>query len=142
MARPNERQGARLRWVGVAAALIGAALYLLIGIGFLSVGQSNQEATTDLFGFGALMAGVSVIAAVAIWRLRSRAALALVAAFQLIPLLGYVVFAGYREPAFELWGGLIKVSQVVVLVSAGGLALRVNASAAATRRPSPKGQVA
>jgi hypothetical protein len=90
-----------LRRLGVGAAITATALYMLIGIGVLTVGDSTQEATTDLFEFGAFMGAISAITAVALWRAHSRVALALVAAFQLIPLLGYFAFAGFREPAFE-----------------------------------------
>jgi hypothetical protein len=132
----------QLRWLGVGAAIASAALYLLIGIGWLTVGASTQEATTDLFGFGVLMGGVYAVTSLAIWFMRSRVVLALVAAFQLIPLLGYVAFAGLREPPFELWGVLIKVCQVGVLVAAAALALRSSRAHEAMARPNPKGHAA
>lgn len=132
----------QLRWLGVGAAIASATLYLLIGIGWLTAGESTQEATTDLLGFGALMGAVYVVTALALWFMRSRVVLALIAAFQLIPLLGYVAFAGLREPPFELWGVLIKVCQVAVLLAAGALVLRSNQAHEAMARPNPKGHAA
>ena len=119
-----------LRWIGVVAALACAAIYGLIGLGVLSVGESTTEATTDLLGFGLLMAGFSAVVALAVARLHARLWLAIVAGLQLVPLLGYVAAAGLREPPFELWGLLIKVGQAVVFVVATVLAL-----AATTREP-------
>jgi hypothetical protein len=128
----------RYRRLAIAAAVACAALYVLIGIGVLSVGESTQEATTDLLGFGALMGAIYGLTAVAIWLLRSRVAMALIALFQLLPLIGYVAFASYREPPFELWGVLIKVCQIVVLVGVSTLAIRASSSTI-SRQPTPKG---
>jgi hypothetical protein len=131
----------RYRRLAIAAAVACSALYVLIGIGVLSVGESTQEATTDLLGFGALMGAIYGLTAVAIWLLRSRVAVALIALFQLLPLIGYVAFASFREPPFELWGVLIKVCQVIVLVAASTLAIRA-ASSTTERQPTPKGHAA
>jgi hypothetical protein len=136
----------RLRWLGMAAALGCAAIYGLIGLGVLTVGESTTEATTDLLGFGVLMGGFSLVTALAVWRLRSRTWLALVAVVQLLPLLGYVAVAGVREPPYETWGVLIKVGQAIVLVAAAVLALRAtprpNPSTTPLPEPSTKGQAA
>ena len=130
-----------LRWIGVAAALACAAIYGLIGFGVLSVGESTTGATTDLLGFGLLMAGFSVAVAFAVGWLRSRLWLAIVAAFQLVPLIGYVAVAGVREPPFELWGLLIKVGQAVVFVVTMILALTATSRETAPAT-SMKGHVA
>jgi hypothetical protein len=113
----------RARVSGIVAAILAAAIYGLIGLGRLSVGESTTEATTDLFMFGVLMAAISAATAVAMWWLQGSVGLWLVAAFQLTPLLGYVAAAGMREPPFELWGVLIKTCQLTVLVAASFLAL-------------------
>src|SRR5262245_27018861 len=55
MARMDRIMGSR--GLGIAAAVGCAVLYSLIGFGVLSVGGSTTEATTDLLGFGLLMAG-------------------------------------------------------------------------------------
>jgi hypothetical protein len=80
------------------------------------------------------------LTAVALWLVRSRVVDGLVAAFQFIPLLGYVAFAGYREPPFEIWGILIKVCQLVVLGAAGLLALRSRTSPAGVAPAVAKGR--
>jgi hypothetical protein len=131
----------RYRNLAIAAAVACAAVYVLIGIGVLSIGESTQQTTTDLLGFGALMGAIYGLTAVAIWLVRSRVAMALIALFQLVPLIGYVAFASLREPPFELWGVLIKVCQIVVLVAASTLAIRASSSTTA-RQPTPKGQAA
>ena len=106
------------RVVAALASLAAGALYLALGLGVVSVGESTQEATTDLFGFGVLMAAVSAVVAAAVWLLpASRAVLAAVAVVQLVALVGYVAAAGLREPPFELWGVLVKASQAIVLVA-------------------------
>src|SRR5690348_11293653 len=106
------------RLVAVLASLASGAIYLLIGIGVVSVGRSTDGATTDLFAFGALMAIVSVAVAAGVWLAPgSRLVLIGVAIVQLIALIGYVAAAGLREPPFDLWGILIKVGQGTVLVA-------------------------
>jgi hypothetical protein len=132
----------RTRQVAIAAAIGCAALYVLIGIGVLTIGRSTQDDTTDLLGFGALMGAVYGVTAVALWLFRSRVVAGLIAAFQLIPLLGYVALAAYREPPFEVWGLLIKVCQLVVLAAAAMLALRARPSARAVGQANVKGQAA
>ena len=136
------REMTTTRWVGIAAALACAGLYLLIGLGALTVGEPTEGGSADLLGFGAPMFVLYGLTALAIWRWRSRAGLALVAGFQLVPLLGYVAAAGFREPPYEPWGVLIKVCQVAVLVAAGALAFRAPRSAAAGGRPHAKGHPA
>jgi hypothetical protein len=130
------------RRVGIAAAIVSAVLYLLIGVGFLAIGESTQGPASDLFVFGALMATIYAITALALSRLQSRMVLALIAAFQVIPLLGYVAVAGVREPPYEVWGLLIKACQGVVLVAAAALAWRGRGHVEAAGQPSAKGQPA
>jgi hypothetical protein len=136
------REMTTTRWVGVVAAIACAGLYLLIGLGVLAVGEPTDGSSSDLLAFGALMAGLYAVMAAVLWRWHSRMGLALIAAFQLVPLVGYFAIAGVREPPYELWGVLIKVCQAVVLVAAGALALRATRSAAALDRPQTKGQPA
>jgi hypothetical protein len=130
----------RARQLAIVAAIASAALYVLIGVGVLSVGESTQEATTDLLGFGALMGAIYALTAVALWLFRSRVVDGLVAAFQFIPLLGYVAFAGYRDPPFEAWGLVIKACQLVVLGAASLLAFRAKSSPIGLAQASAKGR--
>jgi hypothetical protein len=131
-----------LRWLAIGAALVSAALYVLIAVGVLHVGASTQEPTTDLLSFGALMGAIYLVIAFALWRFRARRWLVGIAAFQLIPLLGYVAAAGLREPPFETWGLLIKVAQAVVLVAASVLAWRAGHTAIAPARAHARGGLA
>jgi hypothetical protein len=114
----TERTPAIARIVAALASLGAGAIYLLIGTDVVSVGRSTQEATTDLFAFGVLMAIVSLAVAIALWLVPwSRIALIGVAIVELVALIGYVAAAGLREPPFDLWGVLIKVFQAVVLIA-------------------------
>ena len=100
------------------ASLAAGLVYLLIGLGVVSVGASTQGATTDLFGFGVIMALASVAIAALLWFVPRRHILFGVVGFQLLVLVGYVLAAGLREPPFEVWGLLIKACQAVVLIAA------------------------
>ena len=121
------------RRLAVLASLAAGAIYLLIGLGVVSVGASTQEATTDLFGFGVIMAGVSAAVALGLWLFAtSRVVLAGAAIVELIALVGYVAAWSLREPPFELWGMSIKVFQAIALVAIGYLLLRGRRSAQAT----------
>jgi hypothetical protein len=107
------------RLLTVVASLAAGVIYVLIGVGMVSVGESTEQATTDLVGLGAVMAFVSVAVAALVWLLpASRVVLAGVFLVEAMTLLGYVAFAGLREPPFELWGLLIKAFQAIVLVGA------------------------
>jgi hypothetical protein len=106
------------RLTAALASLAAGAIYLLIGTGVVSVGRSTQDATADLFAFGALMSVVSLAIAVGVWLLpASRLVLIGVAILELIALIGYVAAAGVREPPFELWGVAIKLFQATVLIA-------------------------
>jgi hypothetical protein len=106
-----------VRYVAIGASVVAAALYLGIGLGVLDIGGSADGSDPGLFEFGAMMAAVFGITAVLLWFVRSRVLYAAVAVLQVIVLLGYVAFSSYREPAFDLWGALIKVAQVMILAA-------------------------
>lgn len=116
----------RVTWarrIGISAALIAGGIYLLIGLDTLSVGTSTTGATTDLLPFGVAMGVFSLASAIGLYVAHARRWLVALAAIQLVPLLGYVAFNAYREPAFEPWGLLIKAMQLVVLAAAALLAV-------------------
>lgn len=117
-----------VRHVGAAAAGVSAVLYLFIGLGVLSVGESSTGGTPDLFPFGVMAGGTFVAVALLLWRFESRLLWALVALLQVIVILGYVAMADVRVPPFEIWGLLVKATQVVVL---GTMAVLI----VMTRRP-------
>ena len=130
------------RAVAIVASLVAGAIYLLIGLGVLFIGESTQEGPTDLFSFGAMMAAISLVGAVVVWRFHGRLAWATVAVFQVIPLVGYVAFASLREPPFELWGLLIKVAQAVVLGAMAYVLVRGEERTPSTHPGLPKGHAA
>jgi hypothetical protein len=105
------------RIVAIGGALGATALYLLIGLGVLAIGKAANGGTSDLFSFGAMMAVVFGVTALLLARFRSRAVLVTVAVLQVIVLVGYVAFAGVRDPAFELWGVSVKACQAIVLAA-------------------------
>lgn len=104
-----------MRRLGVAAATVAALLYLMIGIGVLSVGESTTGEDAGLLGFGLVMAASFLGVAGLLLFVRQRAVLLAVAALQVIVLVGYVALSDMRDPPFDPWGVLIKVAQLVVL---------------------------
>ena len=112
------------RAVAVGASALTALLYALIGLGVLTIGRPSDGSAGDLVGFGVTLGATFAIAALLLARLRSRALLVAIAALQVIVLVGYVAFAGLREPPVELWGIAIKVCQGVVLLAVGWLLIK------------------
>lgn len=91
-------------------------LYMLIGVGTLTVGTSTATGgTTDLFAFGMLAGGMYALVAALILLVDSRVAYALLAVLDLGVIIGYFAMASIRDPSFELWGLLVKAAQAVVL---------------------------
>ena len=133
------RRATWARRIGITAALVAGGIYLLIGLDTLSVGTSTTGETTDLLPFGLAMGVFSLASAIALYLAHARRWLVAVAAIQLVPLLGYVAFNAYREPAFEPWGVLIKVCQAVVLVAAAMLAVWSHPAPATRPTTHPKG---
>ena len=115
---------ARLREVGIAAALGAAAVYLFIGLGFLAIGTSASGAAPDLLSFGLTMAITYAVVAALLLRFRSRMVWIAVAAVQVIVIVGYFGLSSIRMPPVELWGLVIKACQAVVLISALSLVMR------------------
>ena len=124
------------RRVAIVTAWISAGLYALIGLGVLLVGESADGGDPGLLGFGAMMAVVFVIAALLLMRFRSPILWLAVVVLQLIVLVGYAAFAGYRLPPFEPWGLIVKLDQSVLLAATLYLLIRgrahVDAPAAGT----------
>ena len=104
------------RYVAAAAAVVATGLYMLIGVGTLSVGTSTATGgTTDLFAFGMLAGGMYALVAALILLVDSRVAYALLAVLDLGVIIGYFAMASARDPSFEMWGLLVKAAQAVVL---------------------------
>ena len=125
-ARIGEHEVA-IRRLAIAAALVAAALYALIGLGVLDVGRPSSGAPADLGPFGAVMATTFLVVAVALARFESIPTLVGIIVVQLIVIVGYFALAGVRVPAIEITGLLVKLAQLIVLVSALGLLLETRA---------------
>lgn len=113
----------RLRYLGVAAAVAAAVLYLLIGVGVLSIGTAASGQAPDLLSFGLLMGVLFGGVATLLVFVRSRAVWLVVGLFQVLVIVGYFAMSGIRTPAVEPWGLLVKACQAVVLVAVALLAL-------------------
>jgi hypothetical protein len=130
-----------VRAVAVGASLVAAALYLLIGFGIVDIGES-EGSDPALIQFGLLMGAIFAITAGLLWFVQTRLVLIAAAVVQVIVLIGYVAVASSREPAFELWGILVKVAQAVVLVAVAYLFIRGREHEPTTTLtpPAPTGQ--
>ena len=118
---------AAIRRLAIAAALVAAALYALIGLGVLDVGRPASGAAPDLGPFGAVMAATFVVVAGALARFSSIPSLIGVIVVQLVVIVGYFAMAGVRVPAIEINGLLVKLAQLVVLIAAIALLLETRA---------------
>lgn len=114
----------RIRYTAVVAAVGAAALYLLIGIGVLSIGTTSSGKAPDLLAFGAMAGATFAIVAGLLLRFRRRLLWLAVAALQLLVIGGYFAMADIRTPPIEVWGLLVKACQLVVLVAVGLLLVR------------------
>ena len=112
------------RRVAIITAWISAALYALIGLGVLPIGEAASGGDPGLFDFGAMMAAVFVVTALLLMLFRSTVLWVAVAILQLTVLVGYAAFAGYRIPAFEVWGVLVKLDQAILLAATLYLTIR------------------
>jgi hypothetical protein len=117
---PTGRRLARPR----AAPTAAAGLYLLIGVGVLSIGTARSGTTPDLLAFGAMAGGTFGVVAALLLRFRSRVLWAAVAVLQVTVIGAYFAMAEIRTPPIELWGLLVKGCQLVVLLAVGMLLLR------------------
>ena len=112
-----------MRRAGAVASLAAAALYLLIGLEVVTI-STDTTATSDIFGFGALMAAVYAGLALLLLRSGARTTLLAVAIVQVVTLVGYVAVASVRTPPFEPVGLTIKALQIAMLPAVAYLALR------------------
>jgi|KBSMisStaDraftv2_1062788.scaffolds.fasta_scaffold912930_2 hypothetical protein len=103
-----------MRTVAVAAAAASAILYILIGFEVLDVG-SSRTGTNDILSFGLLMGAVYAVIAAVVALVPWRWVLGVVAIVDALVFIGYFALAGVREPPVELWGLLVKASQLVLL---------------------------
>ncbi len=112
------------RRVAIITAWISAALYALIGLGVLPIGQSANGGDPGLFDFGAMMAAIFVVTALLLMLFRSTVLWVAVAVLQFAVLIGYAALSGFRIPPFEVWGLLVKLDQVVLLAASLYMVIR------------------
>ena len=102
------------RYLGAALSVVTGVLYLLIGLGVLTIAETD----TDGPGRGRILLGAAVvffILAAGLVLLDRRYVYALGVAAQVVCIVGYFVIAPSRAPHFEEWGIVIKILQVVLL---------------------------
>ena len=116
--------GERFRLAGAFASAAAAVLYVLIGVGLLSIGTAASGEAPDLLSFGLTMGVTFAVVTALLLRFRSRRLWVAIAVLQLVVIVGYFAMANIRTPPVEVWGLLIKACQAIVLVAAGMLALR------------------
>jgi hypothetical protein len=114
----------RVRSIGAGASIAAGGIYLLIGLGVLSVGSTRTGEAVDLLAFGVVMASVSIVVGVLLAMAHSQAFWIAIAAAEALLIVGYLAVASVREPPVELWGLTIKALQAVVLAAAVVLAVR------------------
>ena len=111
------------RYMAVAGAAAAALLYFLIGFEVLVIGASRSGAN-DILGFGLSAGSTFAVIALLVALVHRRLVLALVALLDAVVVVAYFAFAGVREPAYEQWGLLVKLAQLVLLAGVGYLLLR------------------
>jgi hypothetical protein len=114
-----------LRYATAGGAALSALLYLLLGLSVIRVvdGQAAGEVVPPLL----IAAGLFAVLALLVARTSRRSVLLAGAALQILVIVGYVVIAAERTPAFEPWGVGLKVVQVLLLGALLYLAARSTA---------------
>ena len=113
-----------VRNFAAAVSAVTALLYALIGVGLLTVVAPGTSDEGDMQAFGLPAAGAFLIGALLLILFDNRVLWLLGAILQVIVLVGYVAMAGIRTPQFEVWGILIKATQLVLLGALAFLVLR------------------
>lgn len=113
-----------VRNFAAAVAAVTALLYALIGVGLLTVVEPGTSDEGDMLAFGLPAAGAFLVGALLLILFDSRVLWLLGAILQVIVLVGYVAMAGIRTPQFEVWGIIIKATQLVLLCALAFLVLR------------------
>ena len=104
------------RYVGVAAAVASAILYVLIGFEMLYIGEPTaNSADGGLLGFGLGAGAAFAIIAVVLLFSHRRLLTIPFALFDAAVIAMYFAVASVREPPYEMPGLIIKALQVVLL---------------------------
>jgi len=121
--RQNTTGGARRQIVRyLAAALAGATAVMYFLIGFCVVWVIQAACADQIFG---TFAGIAyAFGTILLLTLDRRALWALGAVLQVFVIFVYFDLAPQRVPAYEVWGILIRVAQVMLLAALADLAIR------------------
>jgi hypothetical protein len=114
----------RIRRFAAFVAALMALIYVLIGLGVLDIGASNQDAQF-LWVFGAAAGGAFLLGAILLLAFDRRWLWILGVVFQLIVYWAYVDVARNRTPPFEVWGVTLRLIQLPLLGALVYLAVRV-----------------
>lgn len=109
-----------VRYVAAALAGLTAVMYLLIGFCVVSV---IEAACADQV-FGTFAAGAYLLGVALLLFFDNRWLWGLGAVFQVMVIFMYFNLAPQRVPAYEVWGILIRIAQVLLLAALVYLALR------------------
>jgi hypothetical protein len=121
---PETRRRRAVRAVAAAAAGVTAAMYLLIGLGVVSVVDTASADAPPLFDFGVAAGAAFALGALLLVATDRRILWVLGAVLQVGIIVMYVAVSPQRTPPFEMWGIAIKVLQLVLLGALAYLAVR------------------
>jgi hypothetical protein len=108
-----------IRYFAALVSGVTAGIYFLIGFNVLSVLDTS---TDQIFGiFAGVAYGLGTILLIVFDR---RVVWVLGAALQVFVIYTYFNLASQRSPAYEVWGMLIRVTQLVILIALAYLAVR------------------
>jgi hypothetical protein len=109
----------RIRYAAAFLAALTALIYFLIGFRVLIVLDANADQIFGLFAGAAYALGALLLLTVdrgPLWILG--------AVLQVFVIYTYFNLASQRTPAFEIWGILLRVAQVLLLLALVYLAVR------------------
>jgi hypothetical protein len=115
------RRTIRLGAAALAASM--AVIYFLIGLGVITVVEGQADDPSMLV-FGAMAGGAFLLGAILLAELDRRWLWIVGALFQVFVIWGYVAIAPQRDPAFEVWGILLRIIQVPLFIALVALAMR------------------
>jgi hypothetical protein len=113
-----------VRNFAAAVSAVTALLYALIGVGVITVVQPGTSDEGDMLAFGLPAAGAFLIGALLLVLFDNRVLWLLGAILQVLVIVGYIAMAGIRTPQFEIWGIVIKISQIAILGALAWLVVR------------------
>jgi hypothetical protein len=113
-----------VRFVAAGLSAATAVVYLMIGLGVVSVVDQTAAGAPDLLPFGLAAGAAYALGAFLLVALDRRALWAIGSILQVGVIAMYIVVAPNRDPSFEAWGLAIKGMQLVLLGALLYLSLR------------------